>query len=245
VGPREFYDSIASTQDRARELAQNGAPEGTRVVALEQTRGRGRLDHGWSSPPGGLYLSIVLRAPPEHVSWLPLALGARLADGLARGSAADFRVKWPNDVLAGSAAGGFRKVAGVLVDRLDGRWGTAEVAGIGVNVSTPLSAFPPELRASATSLLLVAPPAPSPADVEQIVVQSALDAAAGLVGRENLATTRALCRRWLWGVGRPARVDGVPAGTIVGLDEDGALLVRRGDETTPIRAGEVRVEEPG
>jgi BirA family biotin operon repressor/biotin-[acetyl-CoA-carboxylase] ligase len=245
VGPREFYGEIPSTQDRARELALAGAAEGTRVVALVQTKGRGRLDHRWASPPGGLYLSIVLRAPPEHVTWLPLALGARIADGLAAATRSDFRVKWPNDVLAGPDGGPFQKVAGILVDRLDTRWGTAEIAGIGVNVATPASAFPPEVRATATSLAVVAPPGPSITKVEQIVVQSALDAAAGLVGRENLATTRALCRRWLWGVGRPVTVDGVPAGDIVGLDEEGALLVRRATETTAIRAGEVRVEEPG
>jgi BirA family transcriptional regulator, biotin operon repressor / biotin---[acetyl-CoA-carboxylase] ligase len=245
VGPREFYDEIASTQDRARELALAGAPEGTRVVAGIQTRGRGRLDHEWTSPPGGLYLSIVLRAPPEHASWLPLVLGARLADGLAKVCAAEFHVKWPNDVLVGSEALGLRKVAGVLLDRLDTRWGTAEVAGVGVNVSTPASAFGGELSSSATSLALAAPPAPSIPAVEEIAVRAALDAAAGVHGRENLATSRALCRRWLWGVGRRVSVDGVPAGVLVGLDEDGALLVRQGDETTPIRAGEVRVEEPG
>jgi len=245
VGPREFYDEIPSTQDRARELALSGAPEGTRVVARVQTKGRGRLDHAWASPPGGLYLSIVLRAPPEHVGWLPLALGARIADGLAGVSASDFRVKWPNDVLAGSEGAGFRKVAGILVDRLDTRWGTAEVAGIGVNVSTPVTAFPSDFRDAATSLAVVDPPGPSSARVEEIVVRSALDAAAGLVGRENFATTRALCRRWLWGVGRRVTVDGVPAGTMVGVDEEGALLVRGATETTAIRAGEVRVEEPG
>ena len=245
MGPREFYEEIPSTQDRARELALAGAAEGTRVVALVQTKGRGRLDHAWASPPGGLYLSIVLRAPAEHVAWLPLALGARIAEGLAGSSAAEFRVKWPNDVIARSGTAGFRKVAGILVDRLEARAGPAEVVGIGVNVATPSSAFPAEVRSTATSLAIVAPPGPSVAAVEEIVVRGALEASAGLAGPEPLAATRALCRQWLFGVGRRVSLDGAAAGTLVGLDEDGALLLRRETGTTAIRAGEVRVEEPG
>ena len=60
---REYYDELPSTQQRAIVLARAGAPEGTHVVAGRQRRGRGRLDHTWSSPDGGLYLSTIVRAP--------------------------------------------------------------------------------------------------------------------------------------------------------------------------------------
>jgi BirA family transcriptional regulator, biotin operon repressor / biotin---[acetyl-CoA-carboxylase] ligase len=242
---REFHDSIPSTQDRARELALAGASEGTHVVARVQTLGRGRLDHRWSSPPGGLYLSIVLRNSSPRVAWLPLLLGARVAEGLASVCECDFRVKWPNDVLAGSETSGFRKTAGILLDRWETAQGPVEIAGIGVNVCTPLADLPAELRHWATSLESVAPPAPSLEAVEAIVVAAALTASAELARGAAPAELRTFVENWLWGVGRSVTVDGVPSGTIVGLGEDGALLVRRGTETTPIRAGEVRVEEPG
>jgi len=244
MGPREFHPEIPSTQDRAIELARSGAAEGTRVVAHRQTHGRGRLDHSWISPPGGLYLSIVLRAPAEHATLLPIALGARLAHELTDQLSRSFVVKWPNDVLVASPPFAGHKVAGILVDRVDLPDGDpVEVAGIGVNVSTERSAFPPELQEIAISLAEVAPIPPSLDAVEAAVVRSAMKAAIGLRGPGGVEATRRLCRQWLSGVGRRVTVDGRPDGTIVGLDDDGALLLDRGSERVAIRAGDVRVEE--
>ena len=246
MGPREFHTEIPSTQERAIELARAGASEGTRVVAREQSRGRGRLDHRWTSPPGGLYLSIVLRVPPEHATLLPLALGAGLARALSDQYAAPFRVKWPNDVLVALGPSIGRKVAGILVDRVEGSGsGPVEVAGIGVNVASPPESFPPELRDTATSLASVARPPPTVEDVETIVVGAAMRASTGLREPGGAEATRKLCRRWLWGVGRPATVDGQPEGTIVGLGDDGALLLDRDGRQVAIRAGDVRVGDVG
>lgn len=244
MGPREFHPEIPSTQDRAIELARAGAAEGTRVVALQQSLGRGRLDHAWVSPRGGLYLSIVLRAPAEHVALLPVALGARLAHEFRDRYSVPFVVRWPNDVLAAPPSTSPRKVAGILLDRIDAPDGTvAEVAGIGVNVTTDRTEFPPEIRDRAASLAEVTPSTPAVDEVEGIVVRSAMRAAIGLRGPGGVEATRQLCRRWLYGVGRRARVDGHDAGTIAGLGDDGALLLDRGAERVAIRAGEVRVEE--
>jgi len=246
VGPREFHPEISSTQDRAKELARAGAPEGTRVVALVQTRGRGRLDRAWASPPGGLYLSILLRSPPEHVSLLPLSLGARIAEEFSRTLDEPFRVKWPNDVLAASERGRLRKVAGVLVDRVDTRESLSmEVAGIGVNVSTDASQLPPEVRDHATSLAAVSSRAISVDTVEEMVVRAASHAVDGLRADDGPESTVALCRRWMWGMGHEATLDGAPSGTIAGIDAEGALLLDRGSERVAIRTGEVRVQGAG
>ncbi|MGI0129280.1 MAG: biotin--[acetyl-CoA-carboxylase] ligase [Thermoplasmata archaeon] len=243
MGPREFYTEIPSTQDRAIDLARSGAVAGTRVVAGRQTEGRGRLDHRWASPGGGVYLSIVLAVPPEHETLLPIALGARLAHALVGEYSLPFRVQWPNDVLIAGGPAGARKVGGILVERVE-RSGhePVAVAGISVNVSTPTEHFPPEFRARATSLSDVVDPPPTVDEVEALVVRSALRAAIGLRGPEGVEATRALCRRWLWGVGHRATVDGADAGTIVGLGDEGELLLDRGAERVAIRAGEVRVE---
>ena len=244
MGPREYHEEISSTQDRAIELARSGAPEGTRVVAGQQKNGRGRLERVWASPPGGLYLSIVLRAPAEHPTLLPLALGARLAHALHDQYSLPFWVRWPNDVLAAPVSYRPRKVAGILVDRVPSpRFGTVEVAGIGVNVTTARAAFPPELHEHAASLAEFVRPPPTLDAVEALVFRSAMRAAIGLQGAGGVEATRRLCRHWLYGVGRRATVDGRDAGTIVGLGDEGELLLDHGAERVALHAGDVRLEE--
>ena len=243
MGPREFYPTIASTQDRALELARAGAASGTRVVAERQTRGRGRSDHAWASPDGGLYLSILLRAPPESVTWLPIALGAQLAESLGREYGLPLAAKWPNDVLLVSKSGGARKLAGILVDRVDDPSRTpVEVVGIGVNVTTDRSGLPEALRARVATLAETAGPPPTRDAVERIVVASAVATADGLRDPERARSIQALCRARLFGIGRAASVDGRPAGTILGLGPSGELLLQQGAERVAIRTGEVRVD---
>lgn len=241
MGPREFYEEIDSTQDRALALARSGAPVGTRVVAQRQRRGRGRLDHAWASPAGGLYVSVVVRTAVERVSWFPIALGARLASELEALAPLALAVKWPNDLLVLSGDRPARKLAGVLVDRVEDASGDpVEVAGIGINVTTDLAALPAELRARSATLAEGTGGPPSLAAVEEAAVRSALATASELGGR--FSEIRALCERRLFGVGRRASVDGVPAGTIEGLGADGELLLRHGSDVVAIRTGDVRVD---
>ena len=132
--PLHFYKAIASTNDRAQALAQEGAAHGTLVVADEQTAGRGRFQRSWSTPPrSALALSLILR--PEDITQVALArlnmLGAlAVVESLATlGLVA--QIKWPNDVITAEG-----KVAGVLTE---GIWMGEDleyaVLGIGVNVS--------------------------------------------------------------------------------------------------------------
>jgi len=145
----EVHEEIGSTQDRAALLARAGAPEGTLVVAAAQTRGRGRRGRTFASPPGGVYLSLVLRPPEAALRGLPLTMPAALAAALAleraTGQAVRCALKWPNDVLIGR-----RKAGGVLADvERDG----AVVLGVGLDLNVPVEAFPEDLRAVATSCL--------------------------------------------------------------------------------------------
>jgi BirA family transcriptional regulator, biotin operon repressor / biotin---[acetyl-CoA-carboxylase] ligase len=246
VGPREHYTEVASTQDRAVALAKEGAEAGTRVVADRQTRGRGRLDHLWESPEGGLYVSVVLPAPSDHLSLLPLALGARLAEALGRRYQVPIRLRWPNDLIVpgeGGASG--RKLAGILVDHVPSpRFGTAAVAGVGVNVRADPREFPPPVRARSTSLAELAPPPVSLEEVEEIVVRRALEASARLRDAQGAEETRTLCRRLLYGVGRRATVDGRELGTVAALGDEGELWLDAGTHRVAIRAGDLRLEEP-
>ncbi len=139
------HDRLDSTQDEAKRLAREGAPDGTLVVAGEQTAGRGRKGRAWTSPPGNLYASAVLRpdCPAAHGAQLGFvaatALGEALETLLPRG--AEIRYKWPNDVLVGE-----RKIAGILLESSLTPRGAIDwaVLGLGVNVASHPSdaAFP-------------------------------------------------------------------------------------------------------
>ena len=126
-----------------------GAPDGSVYFADEQTAGRGRGAHEWSSPPGsGLYVSVLLRPAlaPADVLWLSLAAGLAVRSAVQQVTSLECDLRWPNDLLFGS-----RKFCGILTEL------NAEVTrvrhlviGIGINVHQPQ--FPEELRDVATSL---------------------------------------------------------------------------------------------
>lgn len=141
-----------STQLVARRLADEGAPDGTLVWALRQSAGKGRMGRKWRSAPGGLYVSWLLRPsfPPSRLADFSLACGAAAAAALRDLGRVEPAVKPPNDVLAKSADGKFRKVCGILCEAS----GDSErlhwlVVGVGVNVDND----PPLKRATSLKAL--------------------------------------------------------------------------------------------
>jgi len=240
LGPREWYEELPSTQDRAIELARRGSPPGTRVVARAQSRGRGRLDHFWASPPGSLYLSIVVRLAPDRPTLLSLALGAGVADGIERSWHVPARLKWPNDLLVEDRAGRARKLSGILVDRV----GVTDVAvaGIGVNVRIPPGGHPPEVGERTTALETWVTPCPTVEEVEAVVVAAAMRASEELASPSRVEATLRRCGELLYGRGRAATVDGRIVGRIDSLGPEGELVVDADGERMTIRAGDLRVE---
>ena len=143
--PRRHYRRTDSTNQRARELAEGGAPSGTVVTAHEQTAGRGRWGRSWTAPAGkALLYSGVLRPLDERHALLPLAVPLAVSDAVEALGPAHCQVKWPNDVWIEE-----RKVAGVLIEARPPRWA---VIGVGLNVSIADEEFPPDLRWPATSV---------------------------------------------------------------------------------------------
>jgi BirA family transcriptional regulator, biotin operon repressor / biotin---[acetyl-CoA-carboxylase] ligase len=129
----EVHDAVASTQERARELARAQTPHGTLVVAGVQKGGRGRLGRHWGSPQGGLWMSLVLR--PE----LEAGLASRITQTAAVGVAGalweigvEARIRWPNDLLVGG-----RKICGILAESGVGPGGRLDyvILGIGMNAN--------------------------------------------------------------------------------------------------------------
>jgi BirA family biotin operon repressor/biotin-[acetyl-CoA-carboxylase] ligase len=150
-----ILEQTPSTNSAALTLAQDGAPDGTVVVAEAQTLGRGRLGRQWYSPPGkNLYCSIILRRSmspdlvPRWLSWVPLLSAVAVARTIQVISALRPSLKWPNDILLEH-----RKVGGLLCE--SSGTGTANafvIVGIGLNVNMWRDAFPEDLRHLATSL---------------------------------------------------------------------------------------------
>lgn len=125
----QHHERIGSTNDEARQLAASGAPHGTVIHADEQVAGRGRFGRTWFSPPGNLYLSVLLRLdlPPAGTSELSFMTALTVADAVDAllPKQTKSTLKWPNDVLVDDG-----KIAGILVESVDG----AQIIGVGLNV---------------------------------------------------------------------------------------------------------------
>jgi BirA family transcriptional regulator, biotin operon repressor / biotin---[acetyl-CoA-carboxylase] ligase len=215
---------VASTNDEARTLAQSGAPEGTMVWGLEQTAGRGRRGRGWHSPPGNLYVSVVLRPgkPAPQSALIGFVAAVALAAALADVGLADSRLqlKWPNDVLVDRA-----KVAGILIET-SAAIGQAPdwlVLGMGVN----LAHAPEDTPYPAMTL--------RGAGLATLTVEALLEALAGRLaewyGRwqaEGFAPVRAAWLKRAVGLGEAieVRLEGhTLQGRFAALEEDGALML--------------------
>ncbi|MGI8411740.1 MAG: biotin--[acetyl-CoA-carboxylase] ligase [Solirubrobacteraceae bacterium] len=219
--PRLHLSSTDSTSDRARDLADRGAPHGTLVTALEQSAGRGRQGRRWTAPAGrGLLCSLVIRDPPRLLS---LAAGVAVAEIVG----VDARLKWPNDVLLGGS-----KVAGILVEgRPQEGWA---VLGIGVNVALRTEDFPAELRDQAGTLGLgMGEVEPSLERLLRALERwIAVDAQTVLAGVRERDALRGRPVRWAGG-------NGVGAG----IDDAGRLVVVMASGRTALEAGEVHLAE--
>ena len=212
------------------------------MVARRQTAGRGRLDHAWVSPLGGLYLSLVVRAPRSDASLLPLAVGARIGRALQERYGIRSVLKWPNDLLVVDD-GTPRKVCGILVDEVDSpTLGRAAVIGVGLNVSTALSAFPPEVRARIATLAQLVRPTPSLREVEELAAGAAESAADALGHPGGNEAILGECRSALHGVGHRATVDGTLSGVIAALGEEGELWLTTASGPVAVRSGDLVVE---
>jgi BirA family biotin operon repressor/biotin-[acetyl-CoA-carboxylase] ligase len=134
----DTHAKLPSTQDYARDLAADGAPEGSVIQALSQTTGRGRQGRTWVSPMGNLYMSVLLRpdCPADkagQVSFVTaVAVSAAMDAVMEPGHAKT--LKWPNDILIDG-----RKAAGILIESVMGQDGMVDalIVGIGVNILTP------------------------------------------------------------------------------------------------------------
>ncbi len=249
LGSRVLYFPVASsTNDLAAKLAGQGTPDGTLIVAGQQTAGRGRGGHHWYSPPGaGLYVSVVLDALQGHVGdWvhaLTLATGVAMAEGLHAASGLPVVIKWPNDLVMAPAGTvrGARKLAGILAEA-QSEAGTLShvIVGIGVNVGP--AAWPPEISSRVTSLEEELGRAVDPS----LVLGTSLARLGTWVRRLRAGHTAVVRTRWqqlaVGATGATVEIahpEGPRRGVTCGIDNDGALLVRHSAGTERVLGGEV------
>jgi BirA family biotin operon repressor/biotin-[acetyl-CoA-carboxylase] ligase len=231
----EYHDSVVSTNDRARELANEGAGD-VAVVADEQTGGRGRLKRAWSAPAGGVWVSVLVRPkrPPAHVPVFTLA-AAVATTRVCREVGVDASIKWPNDVLVETGAEserGGRKLAGILTE-MEGEADRVSwlITGIGVNANVDAA----DLPEGATSLRELRGD-----DIDRrVFVQRLLEEFADL--RENPEEVLPAWRRHSATLGQRVRVEtpgGVVEGEAVDVEFPGALVVRTDEGDVTVHAGD-------
>ncbi len=234
--PLHYVPTVTSTNTLAMEAAQLDARHGTAFLADYQTNGYGRRGRLWQSAKGqNLTFSVILHLPISGTitGMVPLAAALAVSEAVARiVSPNNPQLKWPNDILLEG-----RKVCGILLQSL-GAPVTPMVLGIGLNVNQ--SIFPPELSDSATSLLLA---------TGQHVDRASMMANVLLHLEKNLgllSTDPALVRKRytknLVGVGDNCEITTVNEkiiGTLMGIEESGALILETSKGLRTIYAGDV------
>ena len=236
-----YFESIDSTNTRAKELALQGVPHGTVLLADHQTGGRGRRGRSFHSPAGsGIYMSVLLRpkCPASQLMHLTCAAAVALCDAVK--NACGFRpgIKWTNDLVYGQ-----RKLAGILTELGFDARGNVDwaIVGMGINCTQAEHQFPEEIRSMAGSLASV-----SGKSVDRAKVAAAMmDALYRMDITEKdkiLAQYRADCVT----LGKEVsvvRADGIIHHcTALDIDQEGALIVRHPDGTLEtVSSGEVSI----
>ena len=241
--PVHYFSETGSTNDVAGRLAEAGAPEGTTVIASAQTAGRGRLGREWFSPAdAGLYVSLVCRTLAA-APYLTLAGGVAVADGIRVSTGLPVEIKWPNDVVVPDNRGSVRrrKLAGILAEASsDARGLQYVVLGFGVNLRP--SAYPPAIAARASSLETeLGRPVDAALLLAGILETLASHFRALSAGKSQdlLARWRELAPSALGASVVCETAGGRQRGVTAGIGDDGALLVRVGERTERVMAGEV------
>ena len=218
----QFFDTIDSTNTRAKALAAQGAPHGTVLIADHQTVGRGRLGRTFLSPAGtGVYMSVILRpgCPPAELMHLTCAAAVAACDAVEKAAGIRPGIKWTNDLVYKN-----RKLAGILTELGLSPRGLVDwaVIGIGINCLQKEYDFDPAIRSFAGSLAMFAPCDRAKVAAKLIDAFSAMD----LSRKSEIMTQyKADCITLGREVSLLRGTDPVRHGRAVDIDADGALIV--------------------
>ena len=236
-------ETVDSTNSALKRRAVAGAPEGTVILSREQTGGRGRRGNSFLSPPGGLYLSVLLRPQTglRELMWLTAWAGVAVCDGIQRCCGVRPGIKWTNDLILSG-----RKVCGILTELgMEGEsaWPQYVVLGVGVNVQQTEADFGPQVAPVAVSLRQVLGSAPRRADLAASILLALDEMRAAFPGES--ARYLEQYRRDCVALGREVRLmgpEGARPAVAEAIDEDFRLVVRLpGGARETVNAGEVSV----
>ena len=238
-----YFDTIDSTNTRAKALAQEGAPHGTLLIAGQQTAGRGRLGRTFQSPGNmGVYLSVILRPQclPEHLMHLTCAAAVAMCDAVEETTGFRPGIKWTNDLVVGR-----KKLGGILTElSVAPHTGLVQYAivGIGINCCQTPADFSPELQDMATSLSAAG------ASIDRAAVAAAMIRALHRMDGALLTKKVAIMdcyRADCITLGQDVvvlRGEETHYGKALSVDDDGGLVVAlRDGETKTVTSGEVSV----
>jgi BirA family biotin operon repressor/biotin-[acetyl-CoA-carboxylase] ligase len=240
----ECHPTLASTNARAKELALGGAPEGTVVIAEEQSGGRGRLGRRWVSPPGkGIWMSIILKPklPPEKVPRVTVMTAVALIRALKHAAGLEAGIKWPNDIICNG-----KKLCGILAEvNAEPDIINYAIVGIGINVNLSADDFPEEIENIATSIKIETGREFSRRSIFQAVLESMEEIYLNSFNDENFERLLRDYRAYSVILGKRISVVG-SAGEFVGkaidFAEDGSLLVQSDDgRLEKLWAGDVSI----
>ncbi|MDD5680716.1 MAG: biotin--[acetyl-CoA-carboxylase] ligase [Candidatus Omnitrophica bacterium] len=216
------YASLDSTNDTAYKLAEDGAKEGTVVIAEKQKKGKGRQGRAWSSPRGGVYLSCIIRPDiePREVAKITLVSAVAVCASIRKTTDVPAMIKWPNDIIING-----KKVCGILTEmKAEQDKVNFLIVGIGINVDNP----PALLPKGATTLSGEAGGDISKVDLAKSVLEN-LEHYIGLFKKEGFRAIRDEWRDLSETISRRVKVqchEGKIEGQALDVDADGALVIR-------------------
>ena len=233
-----WFDTIDSTNTRAKQMILEGAPHGTVLIADHQTGGRGRMGRSFHSPEGvGVYMSVILRpqCAASQLMHLTCATAVAACDAVEAATGMRPGIKWTNDLVCGH-----RKIAGILTELMTVGSEVCAVVGIGINCCQMESDFSEDIRSFAGSLAMV-----TGKNIDRAAVAAALIQAISAIDLSQKEEMMDSYRKNCITIGKDVsllRADEIRHGHAISVDDDGGLVVRFTDGSTEtVQSGEISV----
>lgn len=240
----KIYESIGSTNTKAKELALNGAPHGTLIIADEQTEGKGRRGRRWVSRPGtGLWMTLLLRPtlPPQFAPQLTIIAALSTVKAIAETTQLEPQIKWPNDIIINS-----KKVCGILTEiQAEPEVTNYIVVGIGINVNGSSAEMPDELSSIATTLEEEAGKGIRRMELAASLLNKFEPLYEEYVSTHDLSFVLDEYKKYSATLNKHVKVIGAAEtfeGIVTAITNDGTLLVRTEDDSTrEVLSGDVSI----
>lgn len=246
----EVYETLDSTNIRAKQLAEQGAPEGTLIVAQEQTQGKGRRGRGWTCEKGlDIYMSVILRPAltPMETAILTLVAAMAVVEAVREQTGVMASIKWPNDIVVDG-----KKLCGILTE-MSSETDYVHYAVVGIGINTNRKGFPPEIAPVAASLAQILGECVRRSPLIAAVMNAFERRYGQFTQSRSLAPMREEYTALLVNLDEKVAVYRTLPGSLQdkaevaftgiarGIDEDGGLLVETEDGMQTVISGEVSV----